>query len=321
MGNDLSILLSLTRALSVASTLEQTLQAVVDHCVPLLETSHVSLRLFDPTRTRLLATCRAGKPLHQNSAQPFRIGEGLVGWVGEHAMLLRADDARQDARFVPRPDLVESLGSFLGVPVMVKTECIGVISSTHPFQSHYTARHEELLLLVAGICAPFLEVARLTRLSQVDALTGALNRRGLEGALNSKETPDTLSVVMVDLDHFKRVNDELGHLVGDECLKRMATLLSEVVRAQDALVRYGGEEFLLILPGIDAAQAARIAERARHNVAHAVFPTGATQRTLTLSAGVAQKRAGETTQQVLDRADNALYEAKQQGRNRVVISP
>ena len=321
MASDISILLSLTRALSVANTLEQTLQAVVDHCVPLLETGHVSLRLFDPTRTRLLATCRAGKPLHKNSTHPFRIGEGLVGWVGEHGMLLRADDATKDPRFVHRPDLVESLGSFLGVPVMVKTECIGVISSTHPFQAHFTAHHEELLLLVAGVCAPFLEVARLTRLSQVDALTGALNRRGLDLALNADASPETLSVVMVDLDHFKRINDELGHLTGDECLKRMATLLSEVVRAQDALVRYGGEEFLLVLPGIDAAQAAKIAERARHNVAHATFPTGEDNRQLTLSAGVAQKRAAETTQQMLDRADNALYEAKQQGRNRVVVAP
>lgn len=321
MGHPVSTLLSLTRSLAAAQSLDQTLQAVVDHCVPLLQTQTVSLRLIDPTRTRLLATCRAGKPLHKNSTQPFYLGEGLVGWVGQHLQLLRSDHAEADPRFAPRPDRLEPIGSFLGTPVMVKNECIGVISSTHPFQAHFTAEHEEMMLLISGICAPYLEVARLTRLAQVDALTGALNRRGLDLALGENLSKDTLSMVMIDLDFFKKVNDDLGHSVGDECLKRLAVLLSEVVRAQDAVVRYGGEEFVLILPGIDASQAAKVAERARENVSNAVFPTGDSPRQLTLSAGVAQKRPGENHQQTLDRADIALYEAKQLGRNRVVIAP
>ncbi|MBI3181660.1 MAG: sensor domain-containing diguanylate cyclase [Myxococcales bacterium] len=320
MAGAIPTLLALTRQLANAKTLQETLQPVVERCVELLETPRVSLRLLDPTRSRLIATCRAGKPLHQNPTSPWRLNEGLIGWIAAQLQPLRANDAEADPRFVARADMVDRMGSFMGAPVVHEGQCIGVISAVHPEKGAFTDEHEQLLMLVAGICAPHLEVARLSRLAQVDALTGAFNRRGLEVAFPEDASQRLLSIAMLDLDHFKRVNDELGHPAGDECLRRVAQLVAGVLRAEDAVVRYGGEEFLLVLPGIDASHAARIAERVRAAAEGTVFRLEGKERKVTLSAGVAQRLPDEKRDQTIARADQALYLAKQEGRNRVAVA-
>ncbi len=317
-GAALGVLVRLTRALEKRLPLSQTLQLAVEHCAELMQVSRASLRLFDPTRTRLLATCRSGEPLHARATAPFAVGEGLIGWIAKEVRPLRLDEPRSDPRYQPRPGMHGTMGAFLGVPVVAEGECIGVLAAVSPTPAHFTLEHEQLLQVAAGLCAPHLEVARLERLAQVDALTGALNRRGLEHAAAADGA--VASVVMVDLDFFKRVNDTLGHAAGDECLRQVATLLSEVVRAQDALVRYGGEEFLLVLPGNDLMQAARVAERARETCEARTFRLAGTDYKLTLSAGVAQQREGEAREAAVARADAALYRAKQEGRNRVVVA-
>ncbi len=317
--SDVRRLLEMTRKLSRSVTLEETLQAVVDTCVELLETPRVSLRLFDPTHTRLIATARAGKPLHQNATYNYRLGEGLVGWIAKHKLPIRSGDAEADPRFVRRPDMLDRMGSFLGVPVIHDDACIGVLSSVHPDTNAFSEHDEDLLLLVAGICAPHVEVARLERLAQVDALTGALNRRGLELAFPERSRRK-LSVAMVDIDHFKRINDELGHAAGDECLRVLARVLTDAVRAEDSIIRYGGEEFLLVLPGIDVTQAQKVAERARAAAEGTSMRFGDAERRITISVGVAQHQHGETREQTIMRADEALYTAKQAGRNRVVVA-
>ena len=316
MSDDVTDLLALTRALGRCARLEEVLQLVADRCASLLATPRVSIRLFDPTQTRLIATCRAGQPLHLNATSEYQRGEGLIGWIAQEEKTLRADDAEADPRFTRRPDMVEKMGSFLGAPLMVQGACIGVVSAVNAKRAHFTARHEELLELIADMCSPHLEVARLSRLAQLDALTGAFNRRGLELVL-----PETLtqlaSLVMVDIDHFKLINDQLGHSAGDEVLKRLARLLSAALRDEDAVIRMGGEEFLLVLPDIDVHQAMRIAERIRATVEEAVVRVGDKEVRLTVSAGVAQKRSDEPRDTAVARADAALYEAKQSGRNRV----
>src|SRR5439155_26223920 len=147
--------------------------------------------------------------------------------------------------------------------------------------------------------------------------TGAFNRRGLEVAFPESRT---CSVMMVDIDHFKKVNDALGHAAGDECLKRVAQLLSGVLRSEDSVIRYGGEEFLLVLPGIDLNTALRIGERARQAVEATTVRLSKVDVQLTISVGVAFRRPGEMRDETIARADAALYNAKQMGRNRVVAT-
>lgn len=159
--------------------------------------------------------------------------------------------------------------------------------------------------------------------SNRDGLTGLFNRRYLEQSLikefdRTKRYNSPLAIVMIDLDHFKIVNDVHGHLTGDEVLRRAAEILNQGVREADTAGRYGGEEFLLILPQTNLEGAVRLAERLRRNVeAEKIVSNGATIQ-MTISLGVAQARDDITTHEALLReADTCLYESKNQGRNKV----
>lgn len=150
-----------------------------------------------------------------------------------------------------------------------------------------------------------------------DALTGAFNRRyltnHLRGAVDRREHPVS-SLLMFDVDHFKAINDENGHDAGDLVLKRIADVARQISRDSDMLFRYGGDEFVLYLPGVAAAGATVIAQRLREAVAASNRPGS---RVVTISIGVAQRQAQDTVESWIRNADSALYEAKQAGRNRV----
>ena len=179
--------------------------------------------------------------------------------------------------------------------------------------------HATLLALVAGRL-----VTHLRRLSRHDGLTGLLNRRAVEEALaeqlsHSLRSGEVFSVMMLDVDHFKSINDRHGHAAGDLALKRVAAQLRGGLREIDRLGRFGGEEFLLVLPGLSVAQALPMAERLRADVAaQPVAATGGASIALSVSIGVAGWDGGEgDAERLLARADAALFEAKAAGRNRV----
>lgn len=158
-----------------------------------------------------------------------------------------------------------------------------------------------------------------------DALTGLLNRRAMVELL-AREHPriergqGPLVVALLDIDLFKRINDDLGHGAGDEVLRRFASLIQSQLRAADALARWGGEEFLLLMPGTRADDARVVLDRLRDAVAAGGFEAITPQLKVSFSAGVAEVLEGETQDAAIDRADRALYRAKQGGRNRVEVS-
>ncbi|XZG70942.1 GGDEF domain-containing protein [Chitinibacteraceae bacterium HSL-7] len=161
---------------------------------------------------------------------------------------------------------------------------------------------------------------RLADQAERDPLTGVLNRAGgsarmLDWVDRSTEPAQPLSLVFIDLDHFKQVNDRYGHAAGDAVLKEFATLVEAHVRRNDFVVRWGGEEFVLVLPGARLDVALRVAEKLRERVAGHIWPE---VEQMTASFGVAQLGTGERLQTCIARADAALYLAKQQGRNQVV---
>ena len=304
-------------------SLDALLQLIADRSTRIVGARRVTVRLLNPMHTHLLAVARAGQPLHDRP-QEFKVGEGLIGHVALSGQVLRTNEPERHPAYVARPGMTERMGSFLGVPLRAGSGVTGVLSVVDP-DVQFTDEHEQLLVLVAALSAPYVEIARLARLSRVDPLTGALNRRGLEESFPEvvSEAPGVivpLSVVMADVDHFKRVNDAHGHAVGDIVLQRVTQILSEVVRAGDAVVRYGGEEMLLILPQVDRERAAAIAERARVTVRMAAVPTPSGPVTVTLSLGVAERRPLERRDALIARADAALYQAKRLGRDRVVLA-
>ena len=158
-----------------------------------------------------------------------------------------------------------------------------------------------------------------------DALTGMLNRRLVLDILERELTRGQrlelpLAVLMIDIDHFKAVNDTYGHQAGDAVLKEVAARVSTTVRPYDSVGRYGGEEFLVILPGCDEPRAQIVAERLCCVVSREVVHTSAAEISVTLSLGLALSAQGETSERLVHAADRALYEAKRNGRNRVVVS-
>ena len=164
----------------------------------------------------------------------------------------------------------------------------------------------------------------LQELTVTDSLTGLFNRKHiwdvLARELNTyRRHLRPLSVLMIDIDHFKRYNDSYGHLAGDEVLRRVAMIFQGSLRGTDYAARHGGEEFLVVLPETDAPTAGLVAERIRKLAAAERFTGGAVGVTVTVSVGVAQVALGDGAESLVRNADTALYRAKDLGRNRVVM--
>jgi diguanylate cyclase (GGDEF)-like protein len=165
----------------------------------------------------------------------------------------------------------------------------------------------------------------LEHLNTLDGLTGLKNRKFFDDSLRKElkaasRSQSSLALLLFDIDHFKKINDRFGHLVGDECLRSLTKLFQkQVKRDTDIVARYGGEEFGIILPDCDIIQATDLAEKIRKSVENHTFKNGNTTISFTLSVGVASEipSADFTVEQLIERADGALYKAKRDGRNQV----
>ena len=192
---------------------------------------------------------------------------------------------------------------------------------------------EQNLLMSAELKSTSQEVHAMRRSlelvrkeSLTDALTGLLNRKGLDLELraaleNEGEADLPVSLLMADIDHFKQFNDTYGHLTGDEVLRLVARVLRDCVKGRDTVARYGGEEFAVVLPETGAGNAATLAEQIRAALAKRRLVrrnAGVTLGSVTVSIGVASHIAGESPADLISRADDALYRAKHAGRNRVI---
>lgn len=164
------------------------------------------------------------------------------------------------------------------------------------------------------------KLAETTRELGIDALTNTLNRRGLANCLSreiarAKRHRDKLSAIMVDLDHFKQINDAHGHEAGDQMIVHFAQLIRFVIRDADYVARFGGEEFVLILPEADSIHAEMVALRLQTMLSKSPLIYGEHEINVTFSAGIAEYRGNEEGAELLRRADSALYAAKAAGRN------
>ena len=168
-----------------------------------------------------------------------------------------------------------------------------------------------------------LELDRVSAQARHDTLTGALNRKGLEEALTRelavvRRNQSALCVALLDIDNFKRINDERGHAVGDEALAHLAKVARNCMRPQDTLARYGGEEFVILLPDTPLDQGIEAMVRLQRDLTKKFFLDGAEKLLITFSAGVAQLSPDEDSESAIKRADNAMYAAKRAGKNRVL---
>jgi diguanylate cyclase (GGDEF)-like protein len=228
----------------------------------------------------------------------------------------------------PPPVLYHQASSELLLPLVSAGSPLGILVFASQTTSAFPDDDIPTLESLADICATAIQNAtyfqQVEQMAYVDGLTGVFNRRLFERRIGEEierasRYASTLSIIMVDIDHFKRVNDECGHLLGDEVLRRVSQIFQQGLRKPDICCRYGGEEFAIILPETSGTKAIHVAEKLRHLVADYEFP--GIPRRITISAGVSDfPRCGKTRDLLVQAADDSLYLAKQSGRN-CVISP
>ena len=186
-----------------------------------------------------------------------------------------------------------------------------------------TSELNEALAEIGDLAAQLKEsLQQVEHLAVTDTLTQAFNRRKFDEIVDQSTRQEgtalkRFSLIMLDIDHFKQVNDSHGHSIGDEVLKHLCRVIRGVIRQGDQLIRWGGEEFLILLPETTVVDAEPLAERIRSEVAVATF---AEVGSITISLGVAQLLPDDTIDHLIKRVDHALYQAKQAGRNRVVVA-
>lgn len=230
----------------------------------------------------------------------------------------------------PERDLLkpQNIQSIAVVPIFLDGEFWGQIGFDDCTRRHQWSQPEvDALEIAAGVIGGAINSIRteaeLRRLVSTDSLTGLSSRRAfLERAslmfAEASKADEYVALLLMDLDHFKSVNDNYGHPVGDEALKSFARICCQTLRSDDLVGRTGGEEFAVVLQGVDQDQALGLAEALRHSVASRPVRVESLQLSLTVSIGVAVTRArGAEFSHVLKRADDALYAAKKKGRNRV----
>ncbi len=207
-----------------------------------------------------------------------------------------------------------------------------IMQDTRVIQASALRSHEELLdsrkqveSAEAKISILEKELSAVSEMVHQDQLTGALNRRGLDAAFDRESkrvdrSHDPLCIALLDIDDFKRLNDTMGHQVGDQALVHLCNVIKEALRPSDSVARYGGEEFVIILPDVGLEEAASTVERLQRELTKQFFLHENDRILVTFSAGVAQRAEEEPQDEVIARADRAMYQAKRTGKNRVVTA-
>ena len=253
----------------------------------------------------------------------IKIGAGIVGSVAETGQLERVDDTLDDPRYIVDDEMRRSE---LAVPIIDAGEVIGVIDSEHSEPGFYTEADERALVDLAAIASAqvrtavtfeLLDRARaaLDELASTDPLTELPNRRAYEDHLRRLGPDAHPAIGLIDLDGFKRINDELGHAAGDDLLRHVATVMQESADRTDLIARLGGDEFALVLDSGDVEQLSDTMHRLIERIALVGWDWRGGALHVTASAGIARSSSDESWSD----ADAALYLAKAEGKNRVII--
>lgn len=331
---ELHTFLNLSKTLSATLNMEELFRLALHLIGRSLHVDAYSLMLLDETGEHLVVRAAFGLPEDVTHGGTLRPGEGISGLVAQSGQAMLVPDVNLESRFVEQESFRIQRGSFICVPLRVgRHEVIGVLNALKPDPHGFTVDDLDLFQAVANQVAAALENAQLYQrtkeLSTRDDLTGLFNRRHFFESMEkevqrARRYRRVFSVIISDLDDFKKYNDTHGHLKGDEALREVARLLQATTRRADIVARYGGEEFVVLLPEINAQGAAVVAEKIRAAVEQFPFAGRHTQPggAMTVTLGLATYPTdAEEGLEVVDAADRALYSGKQQGGNRVCVSP
>ena len=310
---------------------ETLLQTILDRSAELLKAEQGSLMLLDHETELLIIKAKRG--INNSLTEKLRIqkGEGIAGKVAEFGEPFLVGDVENDPRIKQKNRLRYKTRSFVSVPITIEGRIIGVLNLSDKITGEIFNKEDlELIQSFADQAAIVMErnvfytqTEELRKLAMTDSLKGLPNRRCLmdrleEELLRSERHGRFLSLLMVDIDGFKGYNDTFGHPIGDKALKATAESILRYVRSVDIAFRYGGDEFVIILPETGKTLAVSIAERLRSDVAEIELPPGGL--TLTISIGIASyPEDGKISDLLLENVDKALYFAKNRGGNRIEV--
>ncbi len=334
-----SATVELAKALSPIRNYEALLQSIMTKSADLLRAERGSLMILERETNALLLEAQKG--VIDGLADKMRIpkGQGIAGKVAEMGEPLLVENLEIDPRIRQKNRQHYRTRSFLSVPLKIGDRTIGVLNLADKVSGEvFTADDLQLLQSFANHAVVVLErnalytqTERLKKLSITDPLTGMLNRRYFQERLEeeiarSSRRGHFLSLMMLDIDGFKTYNDTFGHPAGDKLLKLISDAIMNTVRTNDIVARFGGDEFLVLLPETDASTAMHIAERIRAEISQvALAPGGApvsSSPAVTVSIGIASyPNHGQTLERMIEQVDRAMYKAKTKGKNRIEVLP
>src|SRR5574340_293841 len=333
LKQELDFFEDVSKTLTSTLDLNNILSTIMNNAKKLIKAEAWSFLLVDQETGDLVFEKTSGKKEDKRKLKKMRmkIGEGIAGWVARELIPVVVPDVSADPRFSSRVDKQITLKTktIMCVPIKSKGNILGVLEIVNKTTNEpFTKDDLNLILRIVDHAAIAIERAslyqKMEELSITDDLTKLFNTRYLDRTLEieisrSNRHRSSLSLIFMDVDHFKTINDNYGHLVGSKLLVEMGQLLIKCLRTVDIVARYGGDEFVIVLPQTPPENAVQIAERIRKSIEHNVFlKKDAYSLRMTASFGVASyPDSAKSKEDLLRLADEAMYRVKYQTRNGV----
>jgi len=322
-----------SKAIMGICDLETLLTRVLERIRQLIPARNWSLLLLDPKTLELYFAVTVGIDPEPLKGLRLKLGEGIAGTVALSGRPIFIPDAPKDPRFCPRVDEVTGFTtrSIIALPLVVRNQVIGVFEVVNVEDEEvFTARYLPLLNILADYVAIAVDnvynLQKLQARTFIDEVTGFYNTRYLAAKLDRYLEEVTtsgreLSLVFLDLDHFKRVVDAHGHLAGSKVLAEVARVLASCLGPEDSLVRYGGDEFIILLPGLGQEAALEVVRRLRRTLNQARFlQEEGLNLTVTASYGLATMPKDARDKDTLLRlADRAMFRGKDRGKDCIMV--
>ena len=320
-------LIDLHKAISLLS-LEGISAVLVDRLSSVFSIDYFTLFLYDQDKRKLNLMCHNHPEIESSFSIPLSSSPIMEAAV-LRGQYIREQDFSTSSYYRGADNPLFKKGYFASIPLMIEQEIVGVLNINDVGQDSFDVGDLDFILNLSEFIAMSISNAVLyeqaNKLAVTDGLTGISNRQSVEKSLQieferSKRYNSPLSLILLDVDHFKDVNDTYGHQKGDEILIAFASLLKKACRANDIAARYGGEEFVMVLPQSSAQGAFKIAERVREEMMKISFTGNESNFAVTVSCGVAEfNKDYESINKLISVADRALYEAKNGGRNKTIL--
>lgn len=312
--------------------LNTTLSIIITKITGLLACARVTIMLCDQDNEYLTIKAAKGFPIEELDKVKIKIGEGISGSVAASGEVLFIPNIEEDPRFQKRNSEQYFTKSLISVPLRIRDKIIGVINVNNKRNNEsFTIDDKDILTTISFSAAIAIDKSRYCEMLMVagvtDNLTGLYNQRHFYDVLNIeidkvKRYKTHFALMLIDMDGFKQINDTHGHLQGDIVLTSVAQLIAKTIRKPDILARYGGDEFILIMPQTSSEDAIALAQRIKSGLgSFRCNIEGLKDLSFSVSMGIVEYKKGMSIEKIIETTDKALYLAKQQGKNSYYFIP